>query len=159
MKRLKAPFRRTATILASLMMLLISILPMPSLAESFSARFTGSEAVRLGKKSSNIGAVIMKSDGSLSTSIARHWVTVDGVKYTAFCIEASKSSTSGQDGRLEQRTDAGLLWILTHVPDDTDEAYAIKQQAVWRIWDSPFPSVTWLLVKTAPSLRKSCANN
>lgn len=95
------------------------------------SRFTGNEAVRLGKESSNIYGIITQKDGSSSTSIARHWVTVDGVKYTAFCIEASDASTSGRDGGLEPGTDAGLLWILNNVPDDSDEDYAIKQQAIW----------------------------
>ena len=95
------------------------------------SRFTGDEAVRLGKESSNIGGIIVQKDGSSSTSIARHWVTVDGVEYTAFCIEASDASTSGRDGGLEPGSDAGLLWILNNVPDSSDEDYAIKQQAVW----------------------------
>ncbi len=95
------------------------------------SRFSGNEAVRLGKESSNIYGIITQKDGSSSTSIARHWVTVDGVEYTAFCIEASDASTSGRDGGLEPGTDAGLLWILNNVPEDSDEDYAIKQQAIW----------------------------
>ena len=95
------------------------------------SRFTGDEAVRLGKEGNNIYGIIVQKDGSSSTSITRHWVTVDGVKYTAYCIEASNASTSGRDGGLEPGTDAGLLWILNNVPDDSDEDYAIKQQAIW----------------------------
>ena len=63
-------------------------------------RFTGDEDVRLGKESSNINGIIVQKNGSNSTSIARHWVTVDGVEYIAFCIEASDSATSGRDGGL-----------------------------------------------------------
>ena len=95
------------------------------------SRFTGDEAVRLGKEGNNIYGIIVQKDGSSSTSITRHWVTVDGVKYTAYCIEASDASTSGRDGGLEPGTDAGLLWILNNVPEDSDEDYAIKQQAIW----------------------------
>lgn len=95
------------------------------------SRFTGDEAVRLGKEGNNIYSIIVQKDGSSSTSITRHWVTVDGVKYTAYCIEASDASTSGRDGGLEPGTDAGLLWILNNVPEDSDEDYAIKQQAIW----------------------------
>ena len=95
------------------------------------SRFSGKEKVFLGKESSNINGIIVQKNGSSSTSIARHWVTVDGVEYTAFCIEASDASTSGRDGGLEPGYDAGLLWILNNVPDVSDEDYAIKQQAVW----------------------------
>ncbi len=108
------------------------VLEMPILRSAANPlRFNGTEAVRLGKESSNIGGIIVQKNGSSSTSIARHWVTVDGVEYTAFCIEAPKSSTSGRDGGLEPGSDAGLLWILNNVPDSSDEDYAIKQQAVW----------------------------
>ena len=104
----------------------------PSLRSAASpSRFTGDEAVRLGKEGNNIYGIIVQKDGSSSTSITRHWVTVDGVKYTAYCIEASDASTSGRDGGLEPGTDAGLLWILNNVPEDSDEDYAIKQQAIW----------------------------
>ena len=95
------------------------------------SRFTGAEEVRLGKEGNNIYGIIVQKDGSSSTSITRHWVTVDGVKYTAFCIESSDASTSGRDGGLEPGMDAGLLWILCNVPDTSDEDYAIKQQAIW----------------------------
>lgn len=95
------------------------------------SRFTGNEVVRLGKEGNNINGIITHKDGGNSTSIIRHWVSVDGDKYTAFCIEASDSSTSGRDGGLEPGTDAGLLWILNNIPDGSDEDYAIKQQAVW----------------------------
>lgn len=44
------------------------------------SRFTGDEAVRLGKEGNNIYGIIVQKDGSSSTSITRHWVTVDGVK-------------------------------------------------------------------------------
>jgi len=108
------------------------VLEMPILRSAANPlRFNGTEAVRLGKESSNIYGIITQKDGSSSTSIARHWVTVDGVEYTAFCIEASDASTSGRDGGLEPGSDAGLLWILNNVPDSSDEDYAIKQQAVW----------------------------
>ena len=108
------------------------VLEMPILRSAANPlRFNGTEAVRLGKESSNIGGIIVQKNGSSSTSIARHWVTVDGVEYTAFCIEASDASTSGRDGGLEPGSDAGLLWILNNVPDSSDEDYAIKQQAVW----------------------------
>ena len=88
------------------------------------SRFTGAEEVRLGKEGNNIYGIIVQKDGSSSTSITRHWVTVDGVKYTAFCIESSDASTSGRDGGLEPGMDAGLLWILCNVPDTSDEDYA-----------------------------------
>ncbi|MDO5327064.1 MAG: hypothetical protein Q4G00_10140 [Clostridia bacterium] len=74
--------------------------------------FTGSETIRLGKESSNITGIFLQNNGSQSTSIARHWVTVNGTEYTAFCIEASKSATSGRDGNVESSTDAGLQWIM-----------------------------------------------
>ena len=92
---------------------------------------TGSETVRLGKESTSISGIIVQNNGSSSTSIARHWVTVNGTEYTAFCIQASKSATSGRDGNLESSTDAGLQWIMINVSDSSDQDYAIKQQAIW----------------------------
>lgn len=94
------------------------------------SRFSGDEEVRLGKESSNINGIIVRKKGGSSNSIARHWVTVDGVEYTAYCIQVSKSATSGRNGGLEPSTDAGLLWILNHVPEGSDQDYAIKQQAI-----------------------------
>ncbi|MBR4333011.1 MAG: Cys-Gln thioester bond-forming surface protein, partial [Clostridia bacterium] len=92
---------------------------------------TGSETVRLGKESSNINGILLQNNGSSSTSIARHWVTVNGTEYTAFCIQASKSATSGRDGNMESSTDAGLQWIMINMSDSSDQDYAIKQQAIW----------------------------
>ena len=96
-----------------------------------SSSLTGNEDVRLGKESSNITGIFLQNNGSQSTSIARHWVTVNGTEYTAFCIQASKSATSGRDGGLEQSYDAGLQWIMLNVSDSSDQDYAIKQQAIW----------------------------
>jgi hypothetical protein len=92
---------------------------------------TGNEDVRLGKESSNINGILLQNNGSQSNSIARHWVTVNGTEYTAFCIQVSKSATSGRDGNLESSTDAGLQWIMINVSDSSDQDYAIKQQAIW----------------------------
>ena len=96
-----------------------------------SSSLTGNEDVRLGKESSNITGIFLQNNGSQSTSIARHWVTVNGTEYTAFCIQASKSATSGRDGGLEQSYDAGLQWIMINVSESSDQDYAIKQQAIW----------------------------
>ena len=96
-----------------------------------SSSLTGNEDVRLGKENSNITGIFLQNNGSQSTSIARHWVTVNGTEYTAFCIQASKSATSGRDGGLEQSYDAGLQWIMLNVSDSSDQDYAIKQQAIW----------------------------
>ena len=104
---------------------------MSLIAVQSASSFTGSETVRLGKESSNINGIFVQNNGSQSNSIARHWVTVNGTEYTAFCIQVSKSATSGRDGNLESSTDAGLQWIMINVSDSSDQDYAIKQQAIW----------------------------
>lgn len=103
------------------------------------SRFIGDEDVHMGKDAGYIHEIIVRRQGGNSTTISRHWVIVDGVKYPAFCIDASKSSTSGSSGGLEPSTDAGLLWILNNVPEDSDQDYAIKQQAIWAYLGQSFP--------------------
>ncbi|MBQ3484619.1 MAG: hypothetical protein IJA77_03835, partial [Clostridia bacterium] len=103
------------------------------------SRFSGDEDVRLGKENGYIHEIIVLKEGGDSTTITRHWVTVDGVEYSAFCIESWKSSTSGSSGGLEPGTDAGLLWILNNTPEESDQDYAIKQQAIWAYLGQSYP--------------------
>ena len=103
------------------------------------SRFTGEEEVTLGKEDGYIHEIIVLKQGGNATTITRHWVIVDGVEYTAFCIEAWNASLLQSKGGLEPSSDAGLLWILMNVPHDSNEDYVIKQQAIWAYLGQSFP--------------------